>query len=103
MNTPRPIYIKGKHSFIKIMSYDTGEALRVHLPDMIIWFSYDEPIAFQVSQGSIWLSENKGFTEFPEGSRTTGRHLNTIDRDHGRRLPRRAFLIMLGYFLDQVL
>lgn len=64
---------------------------RVDLGDKSFWFSYETIVAFQDGQGLV-VSENIW-------SVTTGKHLNMIEPEKGRRVPHDDFLIQLGRVL----
>lgn len=90
--------------FVGITTYSTrGQAIKLWLPPITIWFSYDEPIAFRVKAGPFWISENKGFKRFPNGTKATGEHLNIIDPDHTKRMDRQTFLLLLNYWVAELL
>jgi hypothetical protein len=88
--------------FVGITTYSTrGQAIKLYLPNFTIWFSFDEPIAFRANCGPLWVSENKGFKSFPNGTKTTGLHLNLINPVKRQRMPRKAFLFLLNYWLKK--
>jgi len=55
----------------------------VQLTDLVIWFSYETPIAFRDRNGYV-VSENIW-------GPTTGKHLNHIEPDKSKRVSRRDF------------
>lgn len=55
----------------------------VQLTDLIIWFSYETPIAFRDRNGYV-VREN-------DWGPTTGKHLNYIEPDKSKRIPGEQF------------
>jgi len=61
-------------------NYGTN-ALKVTIGNVTIWYSYDQPVAFETHATGLVVCENAW-------TRTTGKHLNIIDGgDKGSRLP----------------
>lgn len=57
--------------------------VNVECDGVIVWFSYETPIAFSVN-GYLYARKN-------EWSVSTGKHLNTLEPDKLRRLDSEAF------------
>lgn len=69
----------------KVLEIECGSGTPVYRK-IQIWFSYTEPVAFLDSfSGQLLVSENVWRT-------TTGKHLNSIQSDKRKRLPRGQFL-----------
>lgn len=65
----------------------TINAIKVRLGFMKIWFSYDTPVAFShalYKQGITFIREN-------DWSTTTGKHINSINKDKSRRISGEEF------------
>ena len=66
---------------------------RLELDDITIWFSYETPIAFQVDNSPhediLIITKNIW-------SMTTGKHLNIIDPDKGKRIEHSDFMKSLS-------
>jgi hypothetical protein len=58
--------------------------LKVSLPEIEIYFSYETPVAFWLAGEGLTVCEN-------EWGVTTGKHLNWISTDHTRRIPSDLF------------
>lgn len=56
----------------------------VEIGPLTIWFSYLTPVAFLVSGKDLVIRKNVW-------SVATGKHLNAIDDDHGKRIPSKEF------------
>lgn len=75
---------------MSITLHPVGNAARLDLGEVEIWFSYETPIAFRLAGGTPVVSENVWST-------TTGKHLNLIDGgDKKGRLPHAEFTEALG-------
>jgi len=61
-----------------------GKLTNITLPNIDIYISYDTPIAFW-QKGVLTIREN-------DWSTTTGTHLNSINRDHSKRIDGREFM-----------
>lgn len=64
--------------------YCGPNSLMVELGPLVLWFSYQTVVAFQVQRHPVVAMEN------PQGP-TTGKHLNVVEPDHKKRLPRVDF------------
>lgn len=60
--------------------HGTGNALRFTLGELVVWFSYETPVAFSHPSTGLVCREN-------EWGPTTGRHLNAIEPDRAKRIP----------------
>lgn len=56
----------------------------VHIGNCSFWFSYETCIAFRTPAGTTRICENAW-------GPTTGKHLNWIDSDKAKRIPRTQF------------
>ena len=61
-----------------------AHSLEVSVGALTVYFSYETPIAFETPQDGLVCSQN-------DWSTTTGKHLNWIQADKSRRLPREQF------------
>lgn len=61
----------------------------VDIKEIIIYFSYQTPIAFKHC-GQLFISKNEWGT-------TTGKHLNIINRDHKIRIDHEKLVYLLDY------
>lgn len=66
----------------------------VILGDCEFYFSYEELIAFKIGNNPLVISENywEKTKEFRVKSLTTELHINELERDKSKRLPREEFL-----------
>lgn len=61
-------------------SYYCGKnAIRIDAGKVIVWYSYQTPIAFLIVGSSMVVRQN-------EWGQTTGKHLNEIDPDKSKRV-----------------
>lgn len=63
---------------IEIAQFQNGKLTRLYLGDIVIWFSYETPVAYRVPGIAGVIVSDKGW------SQTTRRHLGFID---GKRAP----------------
>lgn len=63
-------------------------SLRIDLPMGSIWFSYQTPIAFKLTDKHLVIRQN-------DWGPTTGKHLNWIDSDKSIRIPGKKFESLL--------
>lgn len=61
-----------------------AHCLKVSLPEIEIYFSYETPVAFWLAGTGLTVCQNEWGT-------TTGKHLNWIDPDHSKRIPADEF------------
>jgi len=61
-----------------------AHTLRVDMAGITVWFSYKTPVAFQAPGCGFVIRQNAW-------GRTTGKHLNWIDRDHSIRVSGQEF------------
>lgn len=76
---------------IPTISHPTGKPnfSVVNVDSDTYWFSYSTCIAFQKGWGTITVCEN-------DWGPTTGKHLNWVNEDKSKRLPREEFLAALN-------
>ena len=69
-----------------------GAPYRMVMPDLAVWFSYGEPVAYQVGRHPLVVQDNTRGVK-------RARHLDAIDGGGSRavkqRIPRREFLAAL--------
>ena len=70
-------------------------AIYVEIGPLTIWFSYYTPIAFQVGGEPRVISRNYW-------GNGTGAHLNLIDRDKSKRVPKEEFEGRLAEVLEKI-
>lgn len=63
---------------IEIAQFQNGKLTRLYLGDIVIWFSYETPVAYRVPGIAGVIVSDKGW------SQTTRRHIGSIN---GRRAP----------------
>lgn len=71
-----------------------AHSLKVSLPEIEIYFSYETPVAFWFA-GRLTVCRN-------DWGVTTGKHLNWINPDHSTRIPQDEFTAKLSVALEKV-
>lgn len=66
---------------------------RVDVGDLTVWFSYESPIAYRDRHGLVIRENSWG--------PTTGKHLNAVHPDKGRRIPSAEFESKINALLIQ--
>lgn len=61
-----------------------AHCLRVELPGITVWFSYQTTVAFETNKSGLVCRRN-------DWGPTTGKHLNAIEPDKSKRLDSAAF------------
>jgi hypothetical protein len=85
-----PKIAKYKHT-----RYGGTGATYVEIGPLTIWFSYSEPVAFQVGGEPRVISVNYW-------GNGTGAHINLIDRDKDKRVKREEFEERLNKVLEKI-
>lgn len=81
-------------SKIKLENGYSGDQKVVYFGKVKLWFSYSTIVAFYTPETGFVISENIW-------SRTTGKHLNYIDRDKDKRINNKEFEKKLGEVLEE--
>ena len=79
----------------RISQYAGPSSTEVKIGPLTIWYSYSTPVAFQIDGQPLRIARNNW-------GPTTGKHLNAIDRDHGKRIPHDDLLLGLDVPLTEL-
>lgn len=81
---------------VEINRSQNNNLTRVYLGNVVIWFSYDTPVAYHVPGSPRVVSVNRW-------SQTTGRHLNEIDNGNkADRVSGEEFEAGLSEIMDRI-
>lgn len=80
---------------IEISRSQNNNLTRLYMGNVVIWFSYETPVAFHIPGERRVVSENVW-------SNTTGRHLAEISPDKSTRIPHDEFERRLGEIMIQI-
>ena len=96
MSSERNVMLIEKWNYMRHSSGNYGtNAIAIKVGALTLWFSYDTVVAFKVEGGLIVASQNIWGT-------TTGKHLNVIEPDKGKRLEYSEFTSKLANLLNEL-